>query len=220
MLPFKSFSNELKFMKVGVLLDHNVPLDYFIKGNFAEFFRYLESHHGLGVMASKPYGDIRKIIRKNTYGESYRSAMDEYNRMPLYVEIQAPNFSIFENNLADVRKFLFKLISEKMNPLQINIGTVSSRYRYLANDINQQNLSLSLEERQNLKQKLFWEPPESEDVKLIIEAWKLPREHKFIASKDRHFIEPTISKAIEDNYGVKCMHPSNLLPEIRKYEPF
>ena len=220
MLPFKSFSNELKFMKVGVLLDHNVPAKYFIKGRFAEFFYYLESHHGLGVMANKPYEDIRKLIRKKAYGESYRRAVDEYNRMPLYVDIQAPNFSIFENHFADVRKFLFNLIGEKKSSLQINMGAVSSRYRHLANDINQQNPSLSSEERQSLKQKLFCEPLENEDVKLIIEAWKLPRMHKFIASEDRHFIEPTISKAIEDDYEVKCMHPSNLLQELREHEPF
>jgi hypothetical protein len=207
-------------MKVGVLLDHNVPLGYFLKGNFTEFFYYLESHPGLGIMTNKPYEDLKKVISRNTDRERYKRAMEEYTRLPLYVDIQKSNFSIMEKHFSEVRDFLFKLINEKRSTLPINIETVSYRYRNLANQLNQQHFSLSSEDRRNLNQKLFWKPPENEDIKIIIEAWKLPSEHKFIASKDRHFIEPIISKAVEDKYGVKCRHPVKLLQELKGYEPF
>lgn len=203
-------------MEVRVLLDHNVIIKYCAKKRHRDFFYYLESHPNLGIIAKKPYEDIKKVIRNRERVHDYENVMSEYYKLPSYIEIKEFN-SEYHKIFPEVREFLFNLVKENQKTFSINLGAVSSRYRGLANEICRVQ-DVSNKERKNLDQKIFHQIPEHEDMRIIAEAISLKSEHKFIASEDGHFIEPFVSSAIEEKFKIKCRHPNILLHEIKQYE--
>jgi hypothetical protein len=197
-------------METKVFLDLNVPFHYCSKGRHEQFFYFLEQHPNLGLISRKSFEILGKFLKKEGCIH-YKEALDEYERLPTYLDVRNFSHLELEENFVDVRKFLFDIIQENKKSLPINMGLVSSRYKRLAYEINTRQPSLGNDERNNLKQKVFMEVPEPGDAMLIAQAISVPAEHKFIASTDKHLIEQTISRAIEEKYKIKSGFPEKIL---------
>jgi hypothetical protein len=188
------------------------------ESSHTEFFNYLESHPGIGLVSTAVRGATEENIRKRLGGYRYSVAMRELDRLETFLEIKRIPHDISRNNIKLVEEMFANIVKETRVEHLIRPWTSSPRFRGVAEEIYTNQIAME-PNRHILQKKMFYKPVDRGDKYIIADAIALKEEyeHMLIASSDEHLIDSFISKSIKDAFGIECGPAPKVLSKLREY---
>jgi len=191
-------------VSTGILIDKCVILGECFRriNQESEFFNYLSSNPEIGLITDSIVAGVESNIHKEKMRDSKKTkALREFQGMKKFLKTERIDPSQVNRKIDLVEKFFEEVIKEEIGYSDRVIPGLYRSPRFHLEDY---------------KKSLI---PEREDKVIIAEGLHLKEKYPnlYLASYDRHFLNEPIPKRIEEQFGIICDLPFNILRKLGRY---